>query len=804
MGLGTPVWAQSNYATPYTFTVYAGTAGGPGSSDGTGTAASFDQPYGLALDGSGNLYVADRANSTIRKIASGGVVTTLAGIVDSSGTTDATGTLAQFNEAAGIAVGSGGLMYVADTNNDTIRKIASGAVVTTFAGSAGDVGITNDTGTAALFNQPYDIAIDGSGNLYVTDFFNDAIREITPAGVVSTFAGTEGTEGSVDATGTAAEFNLPVGITIDSSGNLYVADSGNNTIRKITSGGVVTTIAGKPGVAGSADGTGSAALFNSPRGVAVDTSGNIYVADSGNCSIRKITSAGVVTTLAGSPGSYASQPGTGAGALFDVPVGIAVDASGNLYVSEELGYTIDIGTVAKLTAPSITQQPASQTVLAGSSVTLSVVAGGVPSPSYQWNLNANPISGATGSSYVIASASSANAGSYTVTLTNSSGSLTSSAATLTVNPNVSSPVFTTQPASQTIASGSTVTFGVVAAGAPAPGYQWYFNGTALANGAGVSDVTGRVLVVGGATSANAGSYYCLASNSSGSAQSSSATLTVVSTANIGRLVDISCRAYAANQSDSLITGFVVGGAGTSGTENVLIRASGPALAAFDITDALPDPQLQLSSGSTLVATNDGWGGSSQISSTAAAVGAFPWTSATSHDAALLETLSQGPYTAIVTGQSGDTGVALAEVYDATPAGSYTPATPRLINISARGPVETGANIMIAGFVIGGTTSRTVLIRASGPALTAFNIEGVLPDPEIQLYSGMTLLATNDGWGGSTFITSAAAAVAAFPWTNLSSADSAILVTLPPGAYTAQVSGASGDSGIALVEVYEVP
>ena len=815
MGLGAHLSAQSDYATPYTFSFYAGTPGSAGSADGTGADASFNQPYGIALDSSGNLYVADRQNDTIRKVALGGVVTTIAGKAGSAGSQDGTGTgtvnssgtitnEAQFRLPCGLTTGSGGDIYVSDTINNTIRKIASGGVVTTLVGAAGEAGSTNGTGRGGLFNQPYGIAIDSAGNLYVAELGNSDIRKVTQAGVVTTLAGTAGGAGSVDATGTAAKFNLPIGLAIDGSGNLYVADCGNDTIRKVTSGGVVTTLAGTPGVIGSADGTGSAALFNGPRGVAVDSSGNVYVADSGNSTIRKITPSGVVTTIAGAPESFTSAEGTGAGAQFEVPVGIAVSSSGVLYVSEELGYTIDMGSVATLAAPSITQQPASQTAVAGASVTFSVVAGGVPSPAYQWNLNGNAIPGATASSYNIPSASSANDGSYTVTLTNSSGSVDSGAALLTVNSNAGPPAFSIQPASQTISGGSTVALSVAAEGSPAPTYQWYFNGGVLENGSGVSDVTGPTLVISGAAAANAGSYYCVASNSSGSAQSGTATLTVSTTANIGRLIDISCRAQAGNQGYALIAGFAVGGAGTSGGEPLLIRASGPALAVFGIAGTLPDPQLQLFSGSALLATNDAWGGSSQIASAAAAVGAFAWTSSSSHDSALLETLSSGTYTALISGQSGDSGLALAEVYDATPAGSYTPTSPRLVNISARAQVGTGGNIMIAGFVIGGSTSRTVLIRASGPALVPYGVEGELPDPELELYSGATLAGMNNGWGGSAVIANAAASVGAFAWTDPSSNDSAILVTLPPGAYTAQIVGAAGDVGIALVEVYEVP
>jgi glycogen operon protein len=381
-----------------------------------------------------------------------------------------------------------------------------------------------------------------------------------------------------------------------------------------------------------------------------------------------------------------------------------------------------------------------------------------------------------------------------------------------VSPN-QPPSFSTQPVSQTIAGDTTVVFNAGASGSPSPTYQWYFNGSPLSVRNGVANVTGATLVISGATAANAGTYYAVATNPSGSATSGTATLTVTNTTNPGRLINISCRAQVGTGANILIAGFVVGGAGTSGTESLLIRGSGPALTAFGVSGSLPDPELELyqsntNGTSTLLQTNNGWGGSASISNTAAAVGAFAWTNPSSHDAALLATLD-GAYTAQIQGQSGDTGVSLAEVYDATPEGGYTLTTPRLINISARVEVGTGGNVLIAGFVIGGSTSKTVLIRASGPALVPFGVTGALPDPELQLNLSnpngtSTILATNTGWGGRTEIVTTAAAVGAFAWTNPNSNDSALLVTLPPGAYTAQVSGASNDTGISLVEVYEDP
>ena len=286
------------------------------------------------------------------------------------------------------------------------------------------------------------------------------------------------------------------------------------------------------------------------------------------------------------------------------------------------------------------------------------------------------------------------------------------------------------------------------------------------------------------------------------------TIVQVSTPSDSRLINLSCRTQVGSGANALITGFVLAGGSPNGATPILIRGSGPALSAFDVQGALPDPDLGLfgvSSGSTLLASNSGWGGSPAVVSTAAAVGAFAWTDPSSHDDALLDVLPAGPYTANVTGQSGDTGIALAEIYDATPTGTSTPGSPRLGNLSARAQVGTGSAVLIAGFVVGGTRSMQVLIRASGPALVPFGVSGTLSDPRLQVFAGSNFpaLASNTGWSGDPGIASAAAWVGAFPW-NAASADSALLLTLAPGAYTAQVTGASGDGGVALIEVYAVP
>jgi len=267
-------------------------------------------------------------------------VSSLAGNFRASGSTDGTGSDAYFDRPNGVAVNEDGSVYVADTFNHTIRKITPAGLVTTLAGSAGVPGSTDGAGSEARFNNPTRPTVDVDGNVYVTDYVNHTIRKITPAGVVTTLAGTAGATGSTDGTGSEARFNGPLGITIDVIGNLYVTEFGNHTIRKITPAGVVTTLAGSAGVPGSTDGTGSEARFNGPKGLSVDAESNVYVADFGNHTIRKITPAGVVTTLAGSPPIDGYFNGPGPASRFSSPASVAVDSNGTLYVGDYLNHTI--------------------------------------------------------------------------------------------------------------------------------------------------------------------------------------------------------------------------------------------------------------------------------------------------------------------------------------------------------------------------------------------------------------------------------------------------------------------------------
>ncbi|MCF6214528.1 MAG: hypothetical protein L3J45_10955, partial [Flavobacteriaceae bacterium] len=307
-------------------------SGTAGFADGTGSAAQFSSPNGIAIDASGTMYVADYGNHRIRKITPAGVVTTLAGS-GVAGFADGTGTAAQFNTPYGVAIDASGNVYVADTGNNRIRKIiVSTGAVTTLAGS-GVAGFLNGIGIGAKFSGPDGVAVDALGTVYVADTGNQRIRKIiVSTGAVTTLAGS-GVAGFANGTGIGAQFTNPRGIAVDASGTVYVADTDNQRIRKITvSTGAVTTLAGSS-TSGFADGTGTAAQFYYPIGIVVDASGNVYIGDHQNQRIRKITAAGAVTTLAGS-GTVGFANGTGSSAKFNTPHGLAIDASGTLYVAD--------------------------------------------------------------------------------------------------------------------------------------------------------------------------------------------------------------------------------------------------------------------------------------------------------------------------------------------------------------------------------------------------------------------------------------------------------------------------------------
>jgi streptogramin lyase len=314
---------------------FAGTPPLIGSVDAIGASARFSRPEGVAADASGNVYVADRGNVTLRKIASDGTVSTLAGLAGSGGLVNGQGSTARFNGITGVASTAAGTVYVADYYNHAIRSVASNGTVATFAG--GSLGSLDGQGTAAQFNYPSGVAVDTSGSVYVADSYNQVIRRISPAGAVTTLAGSPGQSGSTDGQGNAARFSFPIAVAPDSAGNVYVCDRENSTIRKVAPDGTVSTLAGSAGQVGNVDGTGAAARFNKPLALSLDPiSGNLYIADSGNSLVRMVTPSGVVTTVAGQPGVNGGLLGTLPGVISQ-PLGITVAPDGRIHFSTQNG-----------------------------------------------------------------------------------------------------------------------------------------------------------------------------------------------------------------------------------------------------------------------------------------------------------------------------------------------------------------------------------------------------------------------------------------------------------------------------------
>ncbi len=394
----------------------------------------------------------------------------------------------------------------------------------------------------------------------------------------------------------------------------------------------------------------------------------------------------------------------------------------------------------------------------------------------------------------------------TVTATDTNGASASRTfiVTVTAEAGPTAPAFVTQPPAQIrLAAGArhTLALAVTATGTPAPTYQWRRNGVDL------DDQRRATCVLVNADASAAGAYTCVVRNANGTVESRATTVSFASVEPVeaGRLVNLSILSTLA-PAETMIMGTVLGGAGTRGSKSVLARVAGPALAQLGVADVLPDPQMGIRSSETgrTLAVNDDWGGTETLVSVFRGVGAFPFAAVDSKDAALFQpTLGDGGYTVEFGDTQGRPGIAIAELYDATPRPAFSTVTPRLINVSVRKQIP-GDTPLTAGFVIDGETARTVLVRGIGPGLAAFGVPETLSDPQLMLFGAdATKLAENDQWGGAPALAAASEAVGAFAIAGGTSNDAMLLLTLPPGSYTVRLDG-KGAGGAALVEVYEVP
>ncbi len=830
-----------NSAPLYLFSTVAGRAGVTGSDDGAGTNARFSRPWGIALDSSGHIYVTEAVNHTVRRLTRVGtsfVVSTVAGQSGAAGYLDGTGAGALLGGTGGspgsptgpfgIAMTAADSAIVADSFYHLFRQISPSREVTRFIGggpSGGLSGSENLSVNGALFTYPVALAADAAGVLFVADTYNHTIRRIANS-VVETIAGSPGVSGTEDGIGASARFLHPTAIAVSPAGTVFVADSAN-TIRRVSrvagtsAAWRVETIAGSPFAFGSSDGTGAAARFGAApfsastpngttivytsftppaglapvvlpqqsyrigdiSGLAADASDHVYAADTANSTIRRITPAGVVTTIGGSATASGGTDGIGSIARFYRPCGLALDSAGALYIADAFNNTIRLGVPG--IAPAIAAQSRSRDVGLGANVTLTITASGSPAPNVQWTRNGLILPGATNSTLTLANIQSTQAGTYGATVSNLVGSVAIEPIVLTVS---AVPAITAQPAAQSVLGTQMFRLSVTAIAAPEPTYQWLRNGEILAG------ATAATLVVTSATEANAGDYRVVVTNTFGSVVSEVAPVVV----NTGRLTNLSIRA-ALTGSNPLITGFVVSG----GAKQMLIRAVGPALREFGVGSAMSDPQLNVLAGTTVVASNDNWSAGTTADLAAvitSRVGGFPL-AANSLDAAAVVTITDNASSVHASSRNGAGGVVLVELYD----GAGVTAS-RLVNVSARALVGAGENALFAGFSIGGNSRRTLLIRAIGPTLGAFGVASPLADPLLEVFAGgaATPRATNDNWAGATTLTTAFTQVGAFPLPASASRDAALLADFEPGTYSVRISGIAAATGEVLLEIYELP
>jgi sugar lactone lactonase YvrE len=725
-------------------TTIAGSPGQRGNNDGVGAAARFSNPYGVAVDQVGNLYVSDQFNHTIRKITPGGSVTTLAGMAGVAGDQEGSGTQALFNFPAGIAVASDGTLLVADWNNHKIRRVTPAGAVSTLSGVSYLPGSADGTLRDARFFGPLGVALDAAGNLYVAEGFNCTIRKITTAGAVTTLAGTALHYGRQDGVGSAARFSGPSGVAVDSIGNVYVADSDNHNVRKITSNGTVTTIAGT-GESGSADGAGSVAQFNRPLGIAVDSTGTLFVADTSNHTIRAISPSGMVTTVAGTAGGAGSTDASGARARFNGPWGVAVDSSGNTYVADRNNFTI-----RRVTPDGLVTTVAGTAGLSG---------------------------GADGNR------TTARFGAPSAVAVDRNGDLyvadTAAATIRKVAPNGDVTTLAGRQGQQGSVDGT---------GTDARFYQPC--GVAVDDSGNVyvadQNCTIRKITPSGVVTTLAGAHQ--------------QSMVVDGPGGTARF--IRPKALAVDGEGTVYVADTYGWirkitpAGTVSTlrsaglpwwdpDGIAVDSAGNVI----VTD-VENHVIHLGTASGSVTTIGGIAGQSGNADGVGSAALFTSPRGVAVDATGTLYIADSDANAIRRGWLVRTGSAS-----------------HLANISARAYCSTGNSVTIGGFVVTGNTRKRVLIRAVGPTLTTQGIgqNEVLLDPTVEVHHGGAIVARNDDWGTNENASEIPVVAATIGATALAAGDtrsSALLTTLEPGVYTFLVKGKNDTSGIVLLEVYD--
>ncbi|MFO1448888.1 MAG: hypothetical protein U1F61_12090 [Opitutaceae bacterium] len=690
-------------AQSYRFTTLAGDAGITGTTNGSGSGARFNGPNGLAVDAAGYIYVADRFNHAIRKVSPDGEVTTLAGLPGQFGSADGVGSAARFSGPQALTVDGTGIVFVADFFNQTIRRISPEGVVTTVAGQVAQAGSNDGLGTAARFNSPLGIVVDSAGALFIGDVLNRTVRRMAPNGLVSTVAGQLGVTGHADGVRSAAQFFVLRGLAADAAGQVYLAEWGDDTIRRLSPDGTVVTLAGLAGSPGAADGSGALARFRDPSAVAVDPSGRIFVADSSNHLIRQITPEGVVATIAGAAGVFGSDDGLGANARFLQPAGVAVSRDGILYVADSGNHTLRKG-VRIPQLPVVIQSPASRHVPLNTAVTFAVEATG-GDLAFQWTKNGEPIPGATASTYAVGSAQASDMGVYVVKVSLPDGSIRSSPALLTVETGGASRLSNLSTRGY-VSAGRELAVGFVMRGtgeksilgrAVGPALVSFGITDALADpvldliplgtstsllgndtwGGGAALVAAFSAVGAFALPADSADAALLARLTPGgyTARTTGRSLELGGIALVevydrdtpdtqSRLINLSSLGPTTPDARRLSMGFVIGG---DAPKRLLIRAIGPGLERFGVPDFLSNPFLTLRAlgQEAPLAVNDDWGGDALSSQAFAAAGAFDLVPG-SRDAVLLVRLPPGGYTMDAIGSSSTGGRVLIELYDLDP------------------------------------------------------------------------------------------------------------------------------------------